>query len=243
MVAAFLSVTDDLSRLDPAELDGAQAATISTALAAGVSRLGVTGARMLPAIEADGRWATGGARSFALWVADQHRVGVPTARALVRLGRTLRDDLPATAAAAAAGDITLGHAQALATLAPTTDLRREVLADPDNECNEAFLVAQARVMRVDDFRALVRRWAAAADPDADDRGYREAAEREYLELSRVFEGYHLEGQLTVEHAAAGAGVGGPGPRRPGPRAGGHREGGAAADQRPGQLPGADRPGR
>uniref|UniRef100_UPI002613E6FB HNH endonuclease signature motif containing protein n=1 Tax=uncultured Cellulomonas sp. TaxID=189682 RepID=UPI002613E6FB len=44
-----------------------------------------------------------------------------------------------------------------------------------------------------------RQWAAYADPDADDRGYVESCDREHLELSRMGDGYHLEGQLTIEH--------------------------------------------
>ena len=116
---------------------------IARRLAAATSRAGVLTACLLPVIEADGLWATGGARSFALWVAAEHHLPVRTARQQVELGRTLRDHLPATATAALAGDITLEHAQVLAGLAPTTDQRRQVLADPGHECNEAFLVDHA----------------------------------------------------------------------------------------------------
>jgi hypothetical protein len=55
---------------------------------------------------------------------------------------------------------------------------------------------------VDQFRRLVARWAAGADPDADDRGYVGACEREYVQVDRVPDGYHLEGFLSVEHGQA-----------------------------------------
>jgi len=198
-VAQLVAASERLAAADPTELDGPQAAVIASALASVRGRLGVTSARLLPVIDADGRWALSGARSFRTWAAAEHRVSVRTAQEEVRLGRSLRDHLPGTAAAAAAGEISLEHAQVLAKLAPTTELRRRVLADAAHECNEAFLVEQARDLSVDDFRVVVRRWAAVADPDADDRGYVEAAEREYLELSRVPDGYHLAGQMTAEH--------------------------------------------
>jgi hypothetical protein len=153
-------------------------------------------------VEADGLWATSGARSFPVWVATRHRVGIRTAREQVRLGRALRDHLPATTHAAVSGQVTAEHAQVLAALAPTTPARVQVLADPDHPCNEAFLVDQARMLGVDSLRLLTRRWAAAADPDADDRGYTQAGDREYLEVSRVHDGYHLAGQLTTDHGQA-----------------------------------------
>ena len=198
-VGALLADVEVLSGVAAHDLDGAQAAVVAGVIARSVSRLGVVGATMLPVVEADGLWAVGGARSFAQWVAREHRVSVRTARARVRLGRALRDDLPVTAAAGAAGDITLEHAQVLAMFAPTTDLRRETLADPGHPCNEAFLVQQATMLPVDSLRMLTRHWAAEADPDADDRGYVEAGDREYLEVSQVYDGYYLKGQLTVEH--------------------------------------------
>ncbi|GAA2720635.1 HNH endonuclease signature motif containing protein [Cellulomonas aerilata] len=64
-------------------------------------------------------------------------------------------------------------------------------------CDEAWLVAQATHHPVDDFRTLVGRWAAAADPDADDRGYVEACDRQHLQVSPTLDGYHVQGFLTV----------------------------------------------
>ena len=171
-------------------------------LAAGAGRSTAVGACLLPVIEADGMWATGGAKSFGLWVAAEHDLSVQTARAQVRLGRTLRDHLPLTAAAALEGRITVEQARVLATLAPTTEQRRQVLADPEHPCNEAFLVDHAQHIGVDDLRLVTRRWAAYTDPDADDRGYVEACDRAHLEVVRLGDMYDVRGQLTVHDGQA-----------------------------------------
>ncbi|WP_298456700.1 HNH endonuclease signature motif containing protein [uncultured Cellulomonas sp.] len=198
-LSAMEAAVDVLAGLDVAVVDGRVAAVVARRLAVVASRAVVARVRLLPVIDTDGLWALSGARSFPVWVSHEHQVSVQTARAQVRLGRALRDHLPATAAAAATGAITVEQAQVLATLTPTTAQRRQVLADPAHECNEAFLVDQAARLSVDETRVLARQWAAYADPDADDRGYVESGDREHLELSRMGDGYHLEGQLTIEH--------------------------------------------
>jgi hypothetical protein len=192
---------DTLLAATPRDLDGRQADALAAVLHRSSQRAQVGAARCLPVIEADGLWALDAHRSFPQWVARRLGTSVATARRTVRLGRALRDSLPLTAQAASTGAIGAEAAEVLASTA-TTDRRREALADPDHPCNEAFLVDQARVLPVDDLRTLARAWADHADPDADDRGYREADEREFLELSRLPFGYRVAGQLTVEHAQA-----------------------------------------
>ena len=110
-VAALAEVVAALSALEPHEVDGPQAAWAAAAIAEATSRLGVTSARMLPVVEADGLWATSGARSFAVWVARRHRVSVRTARDQVALGRALRDHLPLTAAAGVSGEVSVEQAR------------------------------------------------------------------------------------------------------------------------------------
>lgn len=51
----------------------------------------------------------------------------------------------------------------------------------------------------DRFRGLVRYFARHADPDADERGYARAKDREYLDVSPTLGGYHVSGFLTEEH--------------------------------------------
>ncbi|GAA2723114.1 HNH endonuclease signature motif containing protein [Cellulomonas aerilata] len=179
------------------DVDGHEAAAVAALLSAVMSRAGVVQARMLAVVEADGIWSVE-SRSLVRWAARRLDVSVRTAQAQVRLGRTLRDDLPLTSAAAAAGEIGVEHAHVLAALAPTTERRREALSSPDVECNEAWLVRQAKLNTVDDLRTVVRHWAAAADTEADDRGYVQACERQHLQVSPTLGGYHVQGFLTVD---------------------------------------------
>lgn len=197
-LGSLMEALDVVLAVEP-HAHGAAAAHVAGILGSVASRAAVGQARLLPVIEADGRWALGGQRSLVQWAAANLRLPVSSARAQVRLGRALRDHLPETAEAATVGEIGHEAAHVLAALAPTTQARRAVLADREHECNESFLVEQARSLRVDDLRRLTRAWAYRADPAADDRGFVEASEREHLELARLPFGYRVEGQLTVEH--------------------------------------------
>jgi hypothetical protein len=202
-LAALSAATECAAALggSDVDLDGKEAEAVAAVIADVTSRLAVLQARMLAVIEADGLWSVT-ARSLPRWAARRLDVSVRTAQAQVRLGRTLRDDLPTTAVAAAAGEIGAAHAHVLAELAPTTELRRAVLAAPDHACNEAWLVAQARITPVDEFRRTVKSWAAAVDPDADDRGYVEACDRAYLDVSPTWGGYHVQGFLAPDDGQA-----------------------------------------
>lgn len=178
-----------------------EATELVLALCREVGRLQVAAARLSTRADDDALWAATGARSFAHWLAGAAGMSVTRSRELVATGRALRDHLPATAAAALAGEVSADQARTMATLAPTTPARQAALTAPADECGEEFLVEHARGSSVDGFRRLVRRWAAAADPGADERGYREAADREFLALSSTLGGYHLAGFLTAEHGA------------------------------------------
>src|SRR5215203_6478352 len=85
-VDALAAAVAALTALQPSDVDGPQAAWVTAAIAEATSRLGVASARMMAVIEADGLWATGGARSFPVWVARTHQVSVRTARDQVKLG-------------------------------------------------------------------------------------------------------------------------------------------------------------
>src|SRR5699024_2356995 len=63
---------------------------------------------------------------------------------------------------------------------------------------EQYLLGQAQQLRPDQVRHLGRHFARVADPDADERGYQQAKEREYVEFVRTLDGWHLSGVLTEE---------------------------------------------
>ncbi|MBA8809180.1 HNH endonuclease signature motif containing protein [Promicromonospora sukumoe] len=52
------------------------------------------------------------------------------------------------------------------------------------------------------FRRFVDRFARVADPESDERGYKQASEREHLDVAKTFGGYHVSGFLTDEHGEA-----------------------------------------
>ncbi|MGV8967910.1 MAG: DUF222 domain-containing protein, partial [Cellulomonas sp.] len=148
-------------------------------------RLQAIAVQALPVVETDVPWNLSGARTFPSWVAAHARVTYARAKRLTRLGRALRDELPLTAAGVLVGGdgrVSVEQAEILTTAAATSAVRREALVDPE-VAGERFLLQQASLVGVDRLRLLARRWAAAADPDADERGYREVTEREFFDLS------------------------------------------------------------
>ncbi len=64
---------------------------------------------------------------------------------------------------------------------------------------EEYLTGLAGACDPARFRRVLKRFGQVADPDADDRGYRQATEREHLEVSPTFGGWHVNGFLTDEH--------------------------------------------
>ncbi|MFI2366177.1 DUF222 domain-containing protein [Promicromonospora sp. NPDC019610] len=67
---------------------------------------------------------------------------------------------------------------------------------------EELLLTHVELNTPDGFRRIVDRFADQADPDADERGYRIAKEREHLELAKTLGGFHVKGFLTDEHGHA-----------------------------------------
>src|SRR5690606_14683094 len=79
--------------------------------------------------------------------------------------------------------------------------RQVALTGSAEECGEEFLLGQAKALSTAELRNLTRNWAAAVDPEADERGYRAASEAEFVALSPTTGGFHLAGFLTTDHGA------------------------------------------
>ncbi|MFH5823890.1 DUF222 domain-containing protein [Georgenia sp. AZ-5] len=151
-------------------------------------------ARALATIEADGMWALDGARSMAAWYRARSGKHQASAAREIRRARAMRDHLPQTAAALAAGTISVDHAQAMVRLAADTDVRRDRLRDPD--VGEAFLLQHAKRLDASDFTVAVQQWGLRADPDAADRAYREDGAREEFYLAETTDGFVPGGWLS-----------------------------------------------
>lgn len=206
------------SALDAADAAGSDVSGLAVRLTAASPRLRAVGSRLqtarlawLPRIEAEGMWVVRGARTFASWLATAENVEVGTAKREVRTATTLREHLPATLEAAAAGRIGADHLRILVDGGPTSEARREALAgrsvDPEDPAHEP-VTGEERLLRLavatkpSPFRRLVQHFARITDPESDDRGYKDAVDREFLELAKTFGGYHVAGFLTDENGLA-----------------------------------------
>ncbi|WP_447925688.1 DUF222 domain-containing protein [Georgenia muralis] len=157
-------------------------------------------AKVLAAVDADGRWATGGARTLPAWVRQTTGAHPATAARRVRTARALREVLPATATALSAGMISDEHVGVLIRHATDTPARVAQLADP--ELGEDFLLTHAMGLDVARFTRLVQHWAIRTDPDAADRSYTDDLDREELFISDVPGGSLLRGFLATANATA-----------------------------------------
>lgn len=167
-----------------------------------IGRLTAISTTLLSRVEADGLWATGSARSLAGWYATRTGSTYQHGKNRVDLARSLRDDLPQTARALVSGQVSVDQAAVLARVTTTSEPRRRALAGPATACGEGFLLAQAAELSAEQLGLLARNWAAAVDPDADERGYRDACEAEFFTVSPTLDGYHLSGFLATDHGAA-----------------------------------------
>lgn len=210
-LALIREQVDSLALVAAADLPGSDSLAGSQALALFdaahelADRLQAVAVKALPVVEAQGWWATGGARTFPSWLARRAHLTSARSKRLVRLGQALRDELRLTSVAVASGGpdrVSMEQAEILVSAAATSVRRREVLADPDQPVGERFLLDQASMMSADALRLVARRWAAAADPEADERGYKDATEREFFDVSPTTGGCHLSGFLTTEHGQA-----------------------------------------
>ncbi len=141
------------------------------------------------AFEAQGDWATDGAKSAAAWIARRCALSLTGARGRVRLGRTLRQ-VPHCAEAWRAGDIGADQARAIAA-------QHQPRTEDALSRDEALLVSQASSMRFEDFYRALSYWKQLADPDGADESdeERRAARNVYLEAT--FAGTWL-GQMTLD---------------------------------------------
>lgn len=188
-----------LARLPLIQLDGPRAAAARKALRLVADQVQVASAALLTAVDADGRWATGGRdRTLPGWVARQEGIGYGEARRELSLGRAMAE-LPRARAAVLTGGITRGHADVLAEVAMSSPARRAAVAGPLTDRNEESLVEQARRLPVDEFRKAAKRWAIAVDAQAAEREHAQAVLRESLVLSRRRDGVAFTGFLTHEN--------------------------------------------
>ncbi|WP_182113393.1 MULTISPECIES: HNH endonuclease signature motif containing protein [unclassified Actinotalea] len=179
-------------------LEGPRAAAVRRDLRVVGDQIHLAASVLLAAVEADGRWALGGAdRTVAGHVARREGIAYGDAARQAQLGRAM-GELPVVREAVASGEITRGHAEALSRLV-SSPARRAALASDLPDRNEAFFVDQARRLGVDEFRRLTSRMAAKLDDQAAEREHRQAVARQRLTLTPRGDGLALSGFLTHEN--------------------------------------------
>jgi hypothetical protein len=135
-LAVVENMVGELAALtDPEVLDGWNAPGI-TRLAEAHSRIRRLTARLdgvrytlLPRIEADGSWRSGGmARAFTTWLRLREGVSASTAGKDMTIARRLTTALPGTRERLVAGTLGIDHAKVMTDVAPTSETRQDALA-------------------------------------------------------------------------------------------------------------------
>ncbi|WP_129788178.1 HNH endonuclease signature motif containing protein [Promicromonospora panici] len=255
-VARIKAAVGDLADLTgPEVLDGWDAPSIGRLIEAHTHIRGLTGQldgvryTLLPRIEAEGSWRSGGmARAFTTWLRLREGVSSSTADKDLKMARRLATALPLTRQRLVSGDLGVDHARVMVDVAPTSETRTDALGwlidtrtgdrttpeqfvqtvavdfpdpveDPDGErtrelitavlegavavgtlaTGEGVVLHEAPVLNVEQFRKVAKAFASVTDPDTDEADDDKAAAGEFLDLSKTFGGYHLEGFLTDEH--------------------------------------------
>lgn len=140
-------------------------------------------------------WTATGYRTFAQWWRLHTHRRRSTGRATQLLARDLRDWLPLTSRALAEGRMGGEHAKVLARFTKTEAQRGQLL---DEEMGEAFLVAQAQKLPVEEFTRALKEWTTRTDPDAADRCWRDATAKRELFVAPVLDGTDVHGWLGLE---------------------------------------------
>jgi len=195
-VAALSGVTDTLTALADVpwhDLPGQAAHDALDEIERATRHLAALRAQVVTVVDANGLWALQGSRTYSAWLRQRTGSTAAGASRQVRESRALRDHLPLTRAALAAGRIGPDHVAVLVRETVRTQQLRTQLTDAD--LGEAFLVAQAEAMDAGTFTQLVRAWTVSVDPEGADRAWREAGSKEELTLSRTTDGFHLRGWL------------------------------------------------
>ena len=134
-LARIETAVGDLAGLvDPEVLDGWDAPGIGRLVEAHtrvrrvVGRLDGVRYTLLPRIENEGSWRTGGmARTFTSWLRVREGVSAGTARQDMTIARRLATALPVTRERLVAGTLGVDHARVMTEVAPTSETRTDAL--------------------------------------------------------------------------------------------------------------------
>lgn len=179
-VGNLASAVDELLAVDVREAPGAQLQEETAEILRQINRLN---AALLTRVEAVDRrgLAPEECGATASWLWHDLRLSPNAAHRMVRLSRTLADVLPGTIAAMADGDVSLEHAQLIASL-------RRVITDSALSQVEQHLVAIARERRPDQLRGTVHYVKHAYAPDKGVKDEQELHDQRSLSMDTTLDG-------------------------------------------------------
>ncbi|TQN40687.1 uncharacterized protein DUF222 [Blastococcus colisei] len=168
-MSSWVSVLEQLAELDPADFDpddlsDEQLRGVIPLAQIGINRLTAMQTRAVGAGDARQVHTGDGMASMKPWLTGHCRVSGREAAGLVRAGRRLRD-LPALAAAYAAGAVTPAHVAVVTTAVTPERVAKAAGQDIDLGWTDQILTDAALALGPEDTAQAVRRWVAGIDPD------------------------------------------------------------------------------
>lgn len=163
-MSELTSVLDALAAVDADALPPEEQLEFVATLAAGANRLTATLTSAVRAAERKAAHQVDGAVSMKAWLRGSLRLDPAEATAIVTTGRRL-EQLPAVAAAHAAGDISPTHARVITKALNPKRLTQADQAGIDTAVTDQLLADLARRTGPQRTAAGVRRWVAGIDAD------------------------------------------------------------------------------
>jgi hypothetical protein len=180
--------------------DADDPAAVAVAAQAAIERLHAVRAQAVARAEATAAWRVDGAATPTAWARAALGLGTAPAHELVRTARALHRDLPETAAALAAGEVTWAHVTTLTRHALATPARAAAVTAPDGE---RLLLDVARVATVDQLARALRAWAHTVDPAGFTADEATLYDQRQVTLTQTLDGVrYLHGLLPPAAGAA-----------------------------------------
>jgi hypothetical protein len=189
------SALDGLAEIDLAGLSDDALLDLVGELSTAANRVAATLTSAVRAADRREAYRRDGAVSMKSWLRGSCRLAPAEATAIVSTGRRL-DQLPATAAAFAAGDVTATHARVITRAMTPRRVAKAADAGIDLAETDRILTDLARQTTPDETAKGVARWVAGVDPDG---ALDDAADtrRRFTMASGLDGRVHLRGDLDA----------------------------------------------
>jgi hypothetical protein len=206
-VSELRSALDELAGIDLADVSAEGLLDLSAELVTAANRLAAALTSVVRAADEREAYRRDGAVSMKAWLRGSCRMAPELATATVSTGRRL-EQLPETAAAFAAGDISAAHARIITKALTPRRLAKAADAGIDLAETDGILAALARATAPHETARGVKAWVAGVDPDGtlDDAS---DTRRRFTMASGLDGRVHLRGELDAVggeylHTALGA---------------------------------------